>query len=132
MDNISLLKLKDEHFKNINGSIKENLKINNIQSYCPIMSNYFEYYNNSYSYKYFVFKSKYSINKLNEEIPFEKFDSYIKFIGYSFSQGSSVGIWIPFKIFRHLAIFVNCSWTWAESRLISRQLYFNHFSLKYT
>lgn len=80
MDNISLLKLKDEHFNNINDSIIETLKIHNIQSYCPIMSNYFEYYNNSYSYKNFVFKSKYSINKLNEEIPFEKFDSYIKFM----------------------------------------------------
>ena len=80
MDNISLLKLKDEHVNNINNSINKFLKIHNIQSYCPIMSNYFEYYNNSYSFKNFVFKSKYSINKLNEEIPFEKFDSYIKFM----------------------------------------------------
>ena len=31
-------------------------------------------------YKDVEFKSKYSINKLNEEIPFEKFDSYIKFM----------------------------------------------------
>ena len=80
MDNVSLFKLKNEHFNSINDSIIKTLKINNVQSYCPIMSNYFEYYNNSYSYKNFVFKSKYSIYKLNEEIPFEKFDSYIKFM----------------------------------------------------
>ena len=80
MDNVSLFKLKNEHINSINDSIIKTLKINNVQSYCPIMSNYFEYYNNSYSYKNFVFKSKYSIYKLNEEIPFEKFDSYIKFM----------------------------------------------------
>jgi hypothetical protein len=80
MDNISLLKLKDEHINNICNSFIKSLKIRNVQAYCPIMSNYFEYYNNSYSFKNFVFKSKYSINILNEEIPFEKFDSYIKFM----------------------------------------------------
>lgn len=78
MDKISVSKLTEEHFSNLSSIFKEHLNINNLQSYFPILSIYFNYYNNEYSHKNFTLKSKYVLKNITDKIEYENKDSYIK------------------------------------------------------
>ena len=59
MTKIKVKKISEDHFRSINTSICDKLKINNIQSYFPILSIYFNYYNNEYSKNLFTLDNKY-------------------------------------------------------------------------
>ena len=79
--NISCIKLDSNHQKSLNKSFKNNLNINHLQTYFPILSIYFNFHNNSYSHKCFTFKSRYTLNKIVSPISIDNNmkDGYIKF-----------------------------------------------------
>jgi len=76
MTNTKCIKIKDETLETINSNLKEYLQINNVQSYFPILSLFFEVYNDSPTS--FTLNSKYLVTKLIEPIKTKKDDSYIK------------------------------------------------------
>ena len=47
MKNIKCVSIQDERFNKIKNSLEENLKVNNLQSYFPILSIFFDFHNNS-------------------------------------------------------------------------------------
>ena len=53
--------IDDEHLNILKNDLEKNLEITNLQTYFPVMSLYFNFYNEST--KNFIFKSNYLIHK---------------------------------------------------------------------
>ena len=81
MNSINCFKLNQKHQNNLSTSFKNQLKINNLQTYFPILSLYLDFHNNGYSHKCFILQSKQVIHKLLSEINVDTKvkDGYIKF-----------------------------------------------------
>ena len=77
MINTKCIKIDNNVLDNLQKDFKENLKIDNIQTYFPIMTLFFEFYNNSSSS--FVFNSNFLVTNLIESINHQNLDSYIKY-----------------------------------------------------
>ena len=71
------IKISNENLDKIKKDIKNHLKVNEIQTYFPILSLFFDYYNDSATH--FVLNSNFLVTSLNEPIQHIKNDSYIKF-----------------------------------------------------
>ena len=65
-----------EHLDIIKKDLNKHLDIYDIQTYFPILSLFFDFYNDSN--KHFILKSNFLINKIKNNIEFIKEDSYIK------------------------------------------------------
>ena len=78
---IEFSKLKQNHQKSLSNSIREKLKVTNLQSYYPIYSLFMNFYNNSYSHKCFMMKSDFILKELINELGDDSKikDGYIKF-----------------------------------------------------
>ena len=74
------IKVSEVNTEKIEASLKENLKINNFQTYFPILSNYFKFHNYSRANKNFTFFSKWQIVDLKSKCEIENKDAYIKHI----------------------------------------------------
>ena len=70
------IKINNDILENLEKDMYTQLKIKHIQSYFPILSLFFEFYNDSNTS--FTLNSKYLVTKLLEPINFKKDDSYIK------------------------------------------------------
>lgn len=79
LSDINLFRLNNNHQQNLYNSFTNNLNIIAFQIYNPIFAHYFTFYNNN-SYKYFTFKSKYTLYNFSESIEPKNNDSYIKHI----------------------------------------------------
>ena len=71
------IKISNENLDTLKENIKEHLKITEIQTYFPILSLFFEFYNDSPTN--FVLNSNFLVKSLIEPIEHKKNDSYIKF-----------------------------------------------------
>lgn len=74
------IKVSEINTEKIEKSLSENLKINNFQTYFPILSNFFKFYNYPKSNKNFTFFSKWQIVDLKTPCEIENKDAYIKHI----------------------------------------------------
>ena len=74
---MNILKIENDKFQQIEKDIKEYLNVNSLQLYSPIISLYFNYYNND-SYKKFTLKSPKFILSIKEKLENQYEDSYIK------------------------------------------------------
>ena len=71
------IKISNENLDTIKSDIKKHLKVNEIQTYFPILSLFFDFYNDSPTN--FVLNSNFLVKSLIEPIEHKKNDSYIKF-----------------------------------------------------
>ena len=76
MNRVKCVSINSDTFDNLKDDIENNLKIYNLQSYFPIMSLYFKFYNESKTN--FTLKNNNYLTKINSKIEFENNDSYIK------------------------------------------------------
>ena len=76
MKKIKCVVINQDNFENISNSFNEKLQIKDIQSYFPILSLFFRFYNNSN--KNFTLKMNNYIVNINDKINIENNDSYIK------------------------------------------------------
>ena len=78
MNNISIYKIPFCDQNTIYSSLNENLKINKLQTYNPILSLFFDFHNN-YSNKCYTLRSKYILKSVDEKIEINDNDNnYIK------------------------------------------------------
>ena len=76
MKKIKCVVINQDNFENISNNLNEKLQIKDIQSYFPILSLFFRFYNNSN--KNFTLKMNNYIVNINDKINIENNDSYIK------------------------------------------------------
>ena len=76
--NIDCTRLPDNISTNLEDKLKEYLGLDNFQTYFPILSLYYNFYNTRYSETHFIFKSKYVLSDIYDKIEFENKESYIK------------------------------------------------------
>ena len=76
MKKIKCVVINQDNFENISNSLNEKLQIKDVQSYFPILSLFFRFYNNSN--KNFTLKMNNYIVNINDKINIENNDSYIK------------------------------------------------------
>lgn len=74
------IKVSKVNTEKIESSLKDNLKINNFQTYFPILANYFKFQNFPNSNKNFTLYSKWQIVDLKTPCEIENKDGYIKHI----------------------------------------------------
>ena len=79
---ISCIKIEKEHQQTLYSSLGKIMQVNNLQTYFPILSIYFNFINNSYSYKSFTLNSRYILNEIIDKIECNTNfkDGYIKFL----------------------------------------------------
>ena len=70
------IKINDKILDSLTKDFNEKINISNIQTYFPILSLFFEFYNDSNTS--FILNSNFLVTKLLEKIEFKKDDSYIK------------------------------------------------------
>jgi len=75
--NTKCIKINNDILENLKNEFNKNINIRNIQTYFPIMSLFFEFYNNSTTN--FILNSNFLVKDLIEPIEQKKLDSYIKF-----------------------------------------------------
>jgi hypothetical protein len=73
---VKIVKCCDETQKNIREKLNKYMGITHFQSFFPILSNYFDFYNGSKSE--FTLKTRYRIKDIEDKIDFKVDDSYIK------------------------------------------------------
>ena len=73
---IKLVSVEDSSFKKISYKLNKELEIYKLQSYFPILSNYFDFYNNST--KQFTLKTRYRIKDILHKYDNKIDDAYIK------------------------------------------------------
>jgi hypothetical protein len=100
MKKVKCVVINNENFDNISKNLQEKLQIYNLQTYFPILSLFFKFYNNSK--KQFTLKMNNYIVDINEKIDVNNNDSYIKnFFNCkikNFNSGSVVEKKVFFKI----------------------------------
>mgnify|MGYP001295091447 FL=1 len=74
---MNILKIENDKFTKIKNDIEENLGIDNLQLYYPIISLYFNYYNND-SFTKFTLRSPKFIQNIESKLENKYEDSYIK------------------------------------------------------
>jgi hypothetical protein len=74
---VKIIKSKDTYEK-FSKNLEDNIGLRNVQSYFPVMSIFFDYYNTNESPKFFNFDSKYQIIDILDKIKEKNEDIYIK------------------------------------------------------
>lgn len=78
--NNNIIKVSERNTEDIENSLKENLQINNFQTYFPILTNFFKFLNYPGANKKFTLYSKWQIEDLQTQCEIENKDTYIKHI----------------------------------------------------
>ena len=76
MKKVKCVVINNENFENIKKNLEEKLEIFDLQSYFPILSLFFKFFNDSN--KQFTMKMNNYIVDIEDRINFENNDSYIK------------------------------------------------------